>query len=354
MKQSQSDKRSPDGAARPWAALFFYLLLGLVLCCGAGNARADTCSATLSDVNFGAVSPLSTADISVSASGTVSCAWSLLSSLPPYVVVLPNVSVCVNLGLGDGSSSLTPRTLSNGAAKLQYNLYSDATMAPSAIAGSTALPGASLPLLAVLNVPNLLAGGSTTQAFTVWGKIPAGAALAAVATVGNADTNYVSSFAGHASISYAFYNLIKPACTTGFSSSFSFTVRARVVNDCKINATPLSFGSVGTLAGAVRASSALSVQCVNNNAYQVVLGGGSVANNVGARKMKSAAGSTIGYRLSSSLDGPLWGDGSLGTAVWSAVGTGANLNVPIYGMVPAQATPAPGDYRDTVTATVVF
>ncbi|MDB5960948.1 MAG: spore Coat Protein domain protein [Massilia sp.] len=332
----------------------YWALMALVLFCGAGSARADNCNATMSDINFGAVSPLSASGITVSATGTVTCAWTLLSAAPPYLVLFPNVTVCVNIGLGAGSVSANPRTLTNGGAKVEYNLYRDASLTPAAIAGATTLPSASVPILSVLNVPNLLLGGSISQSFTVWGNIPAGSALAAVPTVGNADTNYVSSFAGHATISYAFYNLVKPACTSGQSGSFAFTVRARVVNDCRINSAPLSFGTVGTLTGALRSTSALSVQCVNNNAYQVVLNGGTGANNVGARKMKSAAGGLVGYRLSSTLDGPLWGDGTLGTAVLSGVGTGATVNIPMYGMVPAQATPAPGDYRDTVTATVVF
>ncbi len=341
-------------ARNPLVSLLYAALLALVLFCGAGSARADGCSVTMSDINFGNVSPLTSADVVVSATGTVNCGWSLLSPTPPYLMLFPNVTVCVNIGLGAGSATAAPRTLSNGSAKLEYNLYRDATLTPAAIAGSTTLPSASIPILSVLSVPNLLLGGSISQNFTVWGKIPAGAALAAVPTVGNADTDYTSSFAGQASISYAYYNLVQPDCSTGQTAGFAFTARARVVNDCKINAAPLSFGTVGALTSAVRANSALSVQCVNNNAYQIVLNGGTTAANVGARAMKSAAGGLVNYRLSSTLDGPLWGDGTLGTSVVSGVGTGATVSVPMYGMAPAQATPAPGDYRDTVTATVVF
>ena len=342
------------GEPRRLARFLYSVLLALALFCSAGNARADGCTVTMNDVNFGAVSPLSTSDIIVSTTGTVNCSWNLLSPTPPFLVVFPNVSACVNIGLGDGSITAATRTLSNGSAKLQYNLYRDASTTPATIAGATTVPSASIPILSVLTVPSLLLGGSISQPFTVWGKIPAGAALAAVPTVGNADTNYVSSFVGHATLSYAFYNLIKPDCTSGQSASFAFTVRARVVNDCKISTSPLSFGTVGTLTAAVRSTSAVSVQCVNNNAYQIVLNGGSVANNVGARKMRSAAGGQIAYQLSPTLDGALWGDGTLGTALWSAIGTGIPVNVPMFGMVPVQATPAPGDYRDTVTATVVF
>lgn len=344
----------PAAGPRRLLTLMFYLLLALALFCGAGSARADGCTATMGDINFGSVSPLSGSDVSVSASGTINCSWSLLSLTPPYLVLFPNVSLCVNLGLGDGSLTAAPRTLSNGSARLEYNLYRDATMAPASIAGATTLPSASVPILAVLTAPNLLLGGSISQNFTVWGKIPAGASLAAVPTVGNADTPYVSSFAGYASISYAYYNLVKPACTSGQTANFAFTVRANVVNDCRINAAPLAFGSAGALTAAVRASSSLSVQCVKNNAYQIVLNGGTGASNVAARKMKSSAGASVGYRLSASLDGPLWGDGTAGTSVLSGVGSGVAVNLPVYGMVPAQSTPAPGDYRDTVTATVVF
>ena len=336
------------------AHVLYAVLMALALFSGAGNARADACTVTMSDVNFGAVSPLSSTDITVSATGTVTCAWNLLSPTPPYLVLFPNASICVNIGLGDGSVSLAPRTLTNGSAKLNYNLYRSATMDDASIVGSSTLPTVSLPILSILTVP-LLTGGSITQNFTVWGKIPAGAALAAVPTVGNADTNYISSFAGYASINYSFYNLIQPACTaSGLTSNFSFTARARVVNDCRINSAPLAFGTVGALTGAVRSTSALSVQCVNNNAYQVALNGGTVAANVAARKMKSAGGGLVAYRLSTTLDGPLWGDGSAGTAVFSGVGTGATVSVPMYGMVPVQSTPAPGDFRDTVTATVLF
>lgn len=339
--------------SRHWYRWLLPMLAWVLFAC-AGSARADTCTATLSDVDFGAVSPLSTSDITVTANGNISCNWTLLSALPPYVILLPNVSVCVNIGLGDNSLSGNPRTMANGSARLEYNLYRDASMAQASIAGSQSLPSTNVPILAALTVPNLLLGGSLSQPFTVWGKIPAGAALAAVPTVGNADTVYSASFAGHATISYAFYNLVKPACTTGSSASFSFTARARVVNDCRIDAAPLAFGAAGVLTAAVRATSAISVRCVNNNAYQIVLNGGSVANNVNGRKMKSAAGGTIDYRLSATLDGASWGDGTLGSAIVSGVGTGALLPVPVYGIVPVQATPAPGDYRDTVTATVVF
>jgi spore coat protein U-like protein len=38
----------------------------------------------------------------------------------------------------------------------------------------------------------------------------------------------------------------------------------------------------------------------------------------------------------------------------TGTGSGAPQNLPLYGRVPRQPTPSPGDYKDTVTATVYF
>jgi spore coat protein U-like protein len=317
-------------------------------------ARANSCSATLSDMDFGTVSPLSSSDIYASAAGTITCNWTLLSPTPPYLLLLPNVVVCVSIGGGSTSSSTLPRMMSGGAAHLEYNLYRDASYAAASIAGGPATAATPTPLSALFSAPNLLTGGTVSRPFTIFGRISAGAALVAVPTVGNADTVYSASFAGHATISYTFYNLINPGCGAGASASFSFQTRATIVNNCNIVATPLNFGTVGQLNKAARGSSTLSVQCVQNNAYQIALNGGTVASAVNARQMKSANGARLNYRLSSTLDGVVWGDGTSGTAILSVFGIGTAVQIPVYGVVPAQATPAPGDYRDTVTATVIF
>lgn len=327
-------------------------LVFCTLLLASAGARADSCSATISELNFGAVSPLASGDVTASASGTVSCSWNLLSNLPPYLLLLPKVSVCVSIGLGGSSTTTLPRTLGNGAQRIGYNLYRDASYQPAAIFGSAATPATPTPWTVVLAAPNLLTGGTFVYPFTVYGRIPAGA-LAGIATVGNNDTEFSEDFAGRATVSYAFFNLVQPACGAGTTSAIGFNVKARIVNDCRISATPIDFGSRGVLNQAVRQSGSLSVRCVNNNAYQIALSGGG-SGMPAAREMRSTAGGRLNYVLSASLDGSSWGDGSAGSAVVSGVGNGGTSVIPIYGLVPAQATPAPGDYRDTVTATVYF
>ncbi|MDC8760187.1 spore coat U domain-containing protein [Janthinobacterium fluminis] len=330
------------------------LPLALLLCCGAGHA-ADTCSATLSDVSFGPLSPITASDVTITASGSVSCTWGLLSPLPPYILLFPKVVVCLNAGLGSNSLTANPRTLGNGANRMEYNLYRDASYAAASIWGGPGVSGATTPISFSMTAPNLVTGGTLAQPFTVYGKIAAGTALAAVKTVANADTVYTSSFSGAATLTYAFYNLVQPACTPGGSASFSFTAQATAVNDCTISATAMNFGTQSILSGAVRSTSTLSVRCVNDNAYQIALNGGSVAANVAGRQMKRAGSSDkVAYRLSAALDGALWGDGTAATTLYSGTGNGAAQVLTVYGMVPAQAAPRPGDYQDTVTATVYF
>ena len=328
------------------------LLLCLMILLAPQRAQADTCAASMTDVVFGTVSPVAATDVYANGTLSVTCNWTLLSNL--NVLLLPNVSICVNASVGSGGTAISARALASGSATLPFNLYRDSAYVPSSIWGTTASSG-TVPLSTTMG--GLLAIGSLTRAFTVYAKIPA-AGLAGVPTVGGADTLYSSSFAGAASIQYAFYGALAPApaCTVGQSSSFSFTAQATVTNNCFINTTTLAFGANNrVLTSAVRAQSTLSVQCTAGNPYSISLNGGSVAGNPAARKMRNAlTGETIAYELSNGLDGVLWGDGALGTATLTGTGNGAQQVLQVYGRVLAQKTPSPGEYRDTVTATVYF
>ncbi|WP_165390952.1 Csu type fimbrial protein [Pseudoduganella lutea] len=315
-------------------------------------ARADSCTAAMSDVVFGQVSPVSGSDYFANGTLTVTCTWTLLGNLG--VLLLPNVNYCVNAGPGSAGTSVTARAMANGAARMQFNLYRDSSYAANAVWGSTAVAG-TLPVTGQMG--GLLALGSLSQTFTIRGRIPA-SALAGVPSTGGADTAYVADFAGHGTLQYSFYGLLAPAadCRAGASTSFSFKARATVTNNCFINADTLAFGASNrVLASAVRAVGTLSVQCTANNPYAISLNGGSVSGNPAARQMRNGAtGESIGYEISGTLDGPPWGDGSGGTSMVTGTGTGATQAVKMYGRVPAQRTPSPGTYRDTVTATIWF
>jgi len=323
------------------AALFLF---------GPLDARADSCGASMTDIVFTGVNPVAGSDYYASGTLTVTCTWTALTGTPP-LLLFPNVAVCVYLGTGSGGGNGNPRYMTNGGMQLPFNLYVDNTYAAASIWGGNGLPASSAYITGTMT--GLLALGTFSRSITVYGKIP-GSALAGVKTAGNADTVYSASFAGFGSIAYAFYGLVSSPCTAGATASFGFTAKATVSNNCLISTGNLAFGSNSVLKAAVRSNAAMNVQCTANSAYQVSLGAGA-SGDVSARTMKNAAtGETIGYTISSSLDGPAWGDGSRGTAVYTGTGNGGVQTITMYGRVPAQKTPTPGDYKDTVIATLVF
>jgi spore coat protein U-like protein len=117
------------------------------------------------------------------------------------------------------------------------------------------------------------------------------------------------------------------------------------------------------LAAAANSTSTLTVTCTNSTPYSVGLDSG-VNFLSGTRRMKdTGAGTTfVNYGL---YTDPGYANGwTTTTAAGSctggtstcALGTGSGTaqNITVYGQIPAQTTPAPATFNDTVTATVTY
>ena len=139
------------------------------------------------------------------------------------------------------------------------------------------------------------------------------------------------------------------------TTTSTFTVQITVTSSCVINsAAMLNFGSQGVITANVDQTTTLSVQCTNTTPYNIGLdvGTGSGAT-VAARKM-TGGGATITYSLySNAARTTVWGN-TVGTNTVAATGTGAAQSYTVYGRVPAQTTPAPASYTDTITVTVTY
>ena len=329
--------------ARAWRLLLAALALWLLAMPG---ARADNCTVSMTDIDFGVVSPIANVDYTARGTLNVTCYWTLL--LGQSALLLPAANVCVNLGPGSGGGSGDPRYMGSGTRRLGFNLYADPSYTSAWLWGSNTSSIGAKPISGTLL--GLLSLGGVTQSVTIYGRIPA-ASLAGVGTTGNADTLYAASFAGHGTLQYSFG--LGKACTAGVTESFSFQARATVTNNCLVSASNLVFGA-GSPLSERRASAPLNVTCTANSSYQISMNGGA-SGNPAARTMKnSATGETVGYRISASADGALWGDGSAGTTVYTGTGTGAKQSVMMHGTVPRQRAPTPGNYRDTVTVRLTF
>ncbi|MCA8002511.1 Csu type fimbrial protein [Burkholderia metallica] len=314
------------------------LVVALVAWCGVPrHAQADTCSATASTVSFGSVSPISRASVAATGTVSITCTWSA-------VTLTPNVLVCLNLG---GTS---PRSLTNGPNEMQYDLYLDA--AHSVAWGS--ISSGTTPASVTLTKPAL--GTSASATVTIYGQITSNQPT--VPTTGNNTTTYSQNFGGNmTSLNAGFYLLGAPTCAslTTSNGAFPFSATANVVNNCNISATNVSFGTASVLSGALAATGSITAQCTNGDAWKIALNGGSTGSVTARQMQRSGGGGTIGYGLyTDATHAVTWGDGTGGSATVTGVGTGTSQVVTVYGAVPVQATPAPGNYSDTITATISF
>lgn len=314
-------------------------LLVLLLLAGAlswgGAVSAQTCTATPSNLDFGSVDPISGAAVARSGTINVSCDWTLVS-------LQPNALVCLNL------STAVSRAMSNGASVMQYDLYQDAGHTQtwgSSFTGSTPIS---------LSIVKPLVGTTAGATVNFYGQIAAGQTT--VPTTGNASTVYSQSFGTETALAYGYYLLAAPSCASLTSAgTFPFTVSATVINNCAIGATNLSFGTAGLIGAGINAAGSLSVTCTNGDAWRVSLNGGG-SGNVAARVMqRQGGGGAVGYQLYADSARTLsWGDGTGGTTRVTGTGTGLAQTINVYGQVPAQSTPMPGNYSDTITATIEF
>ena len=315
------------------------LVLLLALCALLGvlpqRASAQTCTASPSALSFGNVSPIGLSAVPATGTVSISCTW-------PAVTLTPSVQVCLNMG------GTTPRALTIGANQLQYNLYQDA--AYSLPWGSTTL--GTTPISVILNKP--ATGNTATTSVNFYGQITANQPT--VPTIGNASTTY-SQTLSQTSLNYGFFLLLAPGCAalTTSAGSFGFTASATVVNNCLISATNVAFTSTGVLSSALNASGAITARCTNGDAYQIALSSG-LSGSVAARQMQRAGGGgAVNYQLyTDAAHTSAWGDGTAGTTMATGTGSGNAVSITVYGRVPAQTTPMPGNYSDTITATISF
>ncbi|MBR8657402.1 spore coat U domain-containing protein [Achromobacter sp. Marseille-Q0513] len=318
------------------------IVLIVMAWCWAGAAQAQSCnlSGSATTIDFGTINPLLPTD-TLNSGGLIKLDCTGLSLF---------TRVCISIGVGTTSPSIAARAMGNGSYRMNYNLYTDSGYSNVWGAATTTAP-----------TSQLLTGiGAGSVSATVYAKLPGGQNT--VAIVNNADTQYMESYttAAQAKVdvqSFPLSGLLQncPLSAPSQTLQIPLTIKALVQKNCTISATNLVFPAQGLLTAPVPGSSQISVQCTNNNAYSLALNGGTVGGNVLARKMKhSTAADTVGYQLyQGSNYAVVWGDATGGSPL-AGQGTGAAQSYTVYGLVPAQATPRPGSYSDTVTATITF
>ena len=127
---------------------------------------------------------------------------------------------------------------------------------------------------------------------------------------------------------------------------------------CTLSATGVAFGEF--FGSRLTSFGAIVVHCTGNGRadYEVELSTGG-SGTYEPREM-SKGSNRLSYNLYRDVAfSEIWGDGSRGTRVVSGRidmnhQDFLTFSIPVYGRVPAQSEPAPGNYSDTIVATMTY
>lgn len=318
-----------------------------------GSTRADattTCTATMTDINFGNVDPTG-ALVNATATLSYSCTHTggLLGGLYGAYV-----RMCFSIDAGAATgSTYNPRRMTNASSDpMTFQLYRDAGR--SQIWGSVD-DATYLPRQQDLQFQILSNGQVQNGTATLYGQVPAGQAGLGVG-------HYTDAFSGtHTKFSYNVNEVLLslgtyPAtCGTANNGSFPFTAMADVQPLCRLTtATDLDFGSVpGLLTSNRDQVSTISTTCTYRTAWQIGLDNGQHASG-STRRMTGVGSYAVNYELYRDSPRSLrWGN-TLNTDTLSGTGTSTTQNLPVYGRVPPQSAVAAGNYSDIITVTVTY
>lgn len=168
---------------------------------------------------------------------------------------------------------------------------------------------------------------------------------------GGAETRKLATIAGLGIVGL----MLCPGAASAGTATGNLPVQVTIVSDCKVqSAAALDFGSQGVLDSALNGATTLGIQCTNTTPYNVRLDAGAGAGATIASRLMTLAAATVSYNLYRDAARTLvWGVTD-GTNTVAGTGNGAVQTLNVYGQIPAQTTPAPGLYTDTVLVTVAW
>lgn len=328
---------------KPLRILLCFLTLIIYQPLASHDAQAVTCTVDITDIDFNSINTLDSVAFSTTGTLTASCRYRTLD----IIAGLLGTAICPGIGTGSGGASSANNRLlkhATGPETLEYQIYTDATHTILWPSFDPAFLFGSPPLL---NFPPLV--GTSTQALTLYLKIFAGQSLAKTGT-------YQSTFTGGLPAGTeirqgALTALVGCSTLLSFASTNSnFTVRATVPKHCIFTTTAINFGSHSVLNTALNASGAINLTCTPETTYSIALETGSTPVN--QRQMRNGANS-VNYALYKDAGRTqLWGNSIADK--YSGTGDGTQHVIPVYGSVPAQATPPPAVYTDNVIVTITY
>jgi spore coat protein U domain-containing protein, fimbrial subunit CupE1/2/3/6 len=300
------------------------------------QATPISCGFTITSLSFGTVDLTLNSTIDSTATLSVNCT----GDAGTVVRVCPNI----NAGSG-GTTTGSPRFMLSGSDKLNFDLYQDAAR--------TVIWGSYLWAYSSYTAPTidltLNAGGSGSATATIYGRIGGGQQALPPGS-------YSSSFSGsNTQIAYAAASVGSCATIGNLNAtSAAFTASATYSATCSVNAANLNFGSTGVLAAALDGTTSLTATCSATTPYTIGLDGGNAGASDPTQRKMANGGLQITYGLYQNAGrSQPWGN-TTGSNTVAGTGSGSGQALTVYGRVPAQTTPAPGTYSDSIVATLTY
>ena len=130
------------------------------------------------------------------------------------------------------------------------------------------------------------------------------------------------------------------------TSTSQFRVTLTIQAECKLTAAnDIGFG----------ADESIGAPCVDGTPYSIGLNAGAgTGATVNVRKVSATGGGTMIYMLyRDAAATQIWGD-TISANPLSTTGNGAVQTFTVYGRVPAQSTPAAGNYSHTIQVVITY
>jgi len=126
---------------------------------------------------------------------------------------------------------------------------------------------------------------------------------------------------------------------------------------CTISVTSVIFGNYNVFSGtALDSTGSITYQCNATAANITIALSKGQSSTFNPRRMNKGA-ELLNYNLyRNAARSNVWGDGTGGTAVYSRANppNNSNVNLAIYGRIPAAQDVSAGNYSDTVSAVINF
>jgi spore coat protein U-like protein len=195
------------------------------------------------------------------------------------------------------------------------------------------------------------AGGSFHY-FGIWGRVSAKEGFVWHALVANISSSGTPMNSNAMKVAIATAVMLFGCDAYAGTDTANFKVKMTITSTCTISTTAptnVDFATVASTAVNTAAAGSLAVNCTPNQSYQIALDNG--LNFASSQRRMVNGLNYVPYGLfSDSAHSTAWGTGS---SALSGTGTGLEVVLPVYGLVPSANFPS-GAYEDTVTATITY